>query len=118
MSSQPDAPGSGLYQHERTHVWQNRAFGPMFTLTYVGWMAVWLLPGVIAAAVRKVSTREAVENYCYYNNPWETWAYLVGAGPRTGRGPLVWSDLAVLGWAIPFFAAAFAVAGLIVAKAW
>jgi len=95
-------PAPGLFNHERMHVCRTASSVRLFTLTYVGWMAVMFLPGVIAAAVRKVGVGQALENYCYYNNPWETWAYLIGAGPRSGRGPLIWSDLVVLGWAIPF----------------
>lgn len=101
MSNLSDPPGIPLYHHERTHVWQNRIFGPLFTLTYLGWMVVWLIPGVIAAIVTRDA--EAIQSWCYYNNPWETWAYLVGAGPRTGRHPLIWGDLAILGVSIPFF---------------
>jgi len=101
MSNLKVGPGAPLFRHERTHVWQNRAFGPLFTLTYLGWMAIWLVPGCIAA----IATRdgEAIQSWCYYNNPWETWAYLVGAGPRKGRHPLIWSDLVILGISIPFF---------------
>jgi len=104
MSNLPDLPGATLYSHERTHVWQNRIFGPMFTLTYLGWMAVWAIPGIIAAIVTRDA--EAIQSWCYYNNPWETWAYIVGAGPRTGRHPLIWGDLVILGLSIPFFAGA------------
>ncbi len=103
MSNLSDGPGTGLYYHERTHVWQNRGFGPLFTLTYLGWMAAWVIPGAIAAiATRDV---EAIQSFCYYNNPWETWAYLVGAGPRTGRHPLIWGDVVILILSIAFFGA-------------
>jgi hypothetical protein len=99
--SGPDEDHDTLYYHERTHVWQNRVFGPFFTLTYLGWMALWLIPGVIAAIATKDGN--AIEAWCYYNNPWETWAYIVGAGPRTGRHPLIWGNLAILLISIPFF---------------
>ena len=101
MSNLTDGPGIPLFHHERTHVWQNRAFGPLFSLTYLGWMALWFVPGAIAAMATKDA--EAIQSWCYYNNPWETWAYLVGAGPRTGRHPLIWGDLVILGISIPFF---------------
>jgi len=101
MSNLQDGPGIPLYHHERTHVWQNRCFGPLFSLTYLGWMVVWFIPGAIAAIATKDA--EAIQSWCYYNNPWETWAYLVGAGPRTGRHPLIWSDLVILLISIPFF---------------
>jgi hypothetical protein len=114
MSNLRDAPGVPLYHHERTHVWQNRAFGPLFTLTYLGWMAIWVIPGAIAAMVTKDA--EAIQSWCYYNNPWETWAYLVGAGPRTGRHPLIWGDIVILLLSIPFFAGAIAFMVWIVAE--
>jgi hypothetical protein len=116
MSNLQDGPGIPLYHHERTHVWQNRAFGPLFSLSYLGWMAVWIIPGAIAAIVTKDA--EAIQSWCYYNNPWETWAYLVGAGPRTGRHPLIWGDLMVLLLSIPFFGGLIALFVWIVLQAW
>src|SRR6266496_2184568 len=103
MSNLKDGPDQGLFHHERTHVWQNRAFGPLFSLSYLAWMAVWIIPAAIAAIVTKDA--EAIMAWCYYNNPWETWAYLVGAGPRTGPGrpSQVWGDLVILLLSIPFF---------------
>ncbi|HEY6231056.1 MAG TPA: hypothetical protein VIW64_07325 [Pyrinomonadaceae bacterium] len=101
MSNLQDGPGIPLYHHERTHVWQNRCFGPLFSLTYLGWMVLWVVPGGVAAIATQDA--EAIQSWCYYNNPWETWAYLVGAGPRTGRHPLIWSDLVILLISIPFF---------------
>jgi hypothetical protein len=116
MSNLQDTPGAGLYHHERTHVWQNRIFGPLFSLTYLGWMVVWFVPGAIAA----IATRdaEAIQSWCYYNNPWETWAYLVGAGPRTGRHPLIWGDLAILLISIPFFGLVIGLFVIVIRKVW
>lgn len=104
MSSLSDAYPAPLYRHERTHVWQNRIFGPLFTLSYLGWMALWVIPAAIAAIVTKDS--EAFDAWCYFNNPWEVWAYLVGAGPRTGgdRPKLVWGNLVMLILSIVYFA--------------
>ena len=118
MSSLKDGPGIPLYHHERTHVWQNRAFGPLFTLTYLGWMALWIIPAGIAAIVTKDA--EAIDAWCYFNNPWETWAYLVGAGPRTGTGrpKLVWGDLVILILSIPFFGGVIALLIWIVTEVW
>jgi hypothetical protein len=116
MSNLPDAPGVPLYHHERTHVWQNRCFGPLFTLTYLGWMVLWFVPGAIAAIVTKDA--EAMQSWCYYNNPWETWAYLVGAGPRTGRHALIWGDLVILGVSIPFFIGIISLFIWIATKVW
>lgn len=118
MSNLKVAPGGKktLYHHERTHVWQNRAFGPLFTLSYLGWMAVWIIPALIAAAAKKDS--KAIDAWCYYNNPWETWAYLVGAGPRTGRHSLIWSDLVILLLSLPFFAGMISLLAWAASEAW
>lgn len=116
MSNLPDAPGVPLYYHERTHVWQNRCFGPLFSLTYLGWMALWFVPGAIAAMATKDA--EAIQSWCYYNNPWETWAYLVGAGPRTGRHPLIWGDIVILLISIPFFIGVIILFGWIALQVW
>jgi ABC-type multidrug transport system fused ATPase/permease subunit len=116
MSNLPDAPGVPLYHHERTHVWQNRAFGPLFSLSYLGWMGLWVIPGAIAAIITRDA--EAIQSWCYFNNPWETWAYLVGAGPRTGRHPLIWSDLVILLLSIPFFGLAIALIVWIALEVW
>jgi hypothetical protein len=117
-SSLPDAEGTSLYDHEHTHVWQNRAFGPLFILTYIGWMVVMFIPSLIAGAARSVGLGEAIEDWCYYDNPWETWAYLVGAGPRVGRSVLIWSDGLVLAIAIPFFLASLALGLLFALRVW
>jgi hypothetical protein len=110
---------SGLFRHENTHVLQNRIFGPLFTLTYLGWMAILFIPGLIAGAVKQnASVGAGIERFCYYNNPWEAWAYRVGAGPRPTSQPLVWSDLVVLLVSIPFIAGVVALMVLIVVKAW
>ena len=118
MSSLSDAYPTPLYRHERTHVWQNRGFGPLFTLSYLGWMALWVIPAAIAAIVKK--DKEAFDAWCYYNNPWETWAYLVGAGPRTGAGrpKLVWGNVVILILSIPYFAGVIALMIWIVLQVW
>ncbi|MGH9879963.1 MAG: hypothetical protein ACRD6N_00905 [Pyrinomonadaceae bacterium] len=118
MSSLRDGPGIPLYHHERTHVWQNRVFGPLFSLSYLGWMALWVIPAAIAAIVTK--DKEAFDSWCYFNNPWETWAYLVGAGPRTGPGrpKLVWGDLVILLLSIPFFGGFISLFIWIVLQVW
>lgn len=122
MSTLPDAPGTSLYIHERTHVRQNRIFGPLFTLSYVAWAVIMFVPAAIAAAARSAGFGETVEAWSYYNNPWETWAYKVGenngAGPRTDFGTHVWSDGLVIGVSVPFFAVVAIVAFLTVSTVW
>jgi hypothetical protein len=126
LKDAPSPPGEShntLYYHERTHVWQNRIFGALFALTYLGWMVVFALPALIGAIVLK--NLSTFESLCYYNNPWETWAYLVGAGPRTGRTddadrpiPWIWGNLAVLGVSIPFFIGVISLFVWIVSRVW
>ena len=62
--------------HEGVHVMQNRIFGPLYQLIYVGWM---MLFGVIGFFIWLVRDRQElwqiVETMAYYNNPFEFWAY-------------------------------------------
>jgi hypothetical protein len=126
LTTAPSASGethNTLYYHERTHVWQNRIFGPLFTLGSLIWMGIMSIPATIGAiALKNVHTFESM---CYYNSPWETWAYLVGAGPRTGRTddnnipiPWIWGNLTVLGVAIPFFLGVVSLFVWIVSQVW
>jgi hypothetical protein len=104
MSNLPDQPGTDLYRHERTHIWQNRAFGPFYTLTYIGWMIVWFIPGLIAGASTKrangtpVGAGVGIERFCYMNCPWEVWAYEVQGLDRSHLGgpELIWSAAPVV----------------------
>jgi hypothetical protein len=117
-----NGPGSALYIHESTHTLQNRVFGPLFTLSYLGWMGVMLIPGLIAGGTSGPGPAIGVERLCYFNNPWEAWAYGVGKGhggpSRTSWGSLIWSDLAVGLACIPFYAAAVAVVALAIGLTW
>jgi hypothetical protein len=127
MSNLDRSPGDDLYRHEKTHVWQNRAFGPMYTLTYVGWMLVWVIPALIVGIAKKgvAGLFAGPNNWCYFNCPWETWAYAVQGAPRTNiegvddiDRKMIWPAKYVIAWAIPFFALALFLAGLAVASAW
>jgi hypothetical protein len=108
MSNTDSGPGSALYAHERVHVWQNRTFGPLYTLTYLGWMLLMFIPGIIAGIVARAGVGTGIERYCYFNNPWEAWAYRTGhrhgASPRVNWGTLIWSDRLVLIVSLVFFA--------------
>ncbi len=81
-----------LLDHESVHILQNRIFGPIFTVTYVGWMivggVVGFLIGLGLAAAGKQSLGTSITDMAYVNNPWESWAYHVGGG--TERGVLAW----------------------------
>lgn len=122
MSELPNAPGTPLYAHERTHIGQNRVFGPLYPLSYVGWMVVMFVPGLLVGLFGKARVGEAIEAWCYYNNPWEAWGYKVqqdhGGGTRTAFGSLVWSDIAVLVVAVFYFAAALLLAAVLVLQVW
>jgi RHS repeat-associated protein len=73
-----------LLHHESLHIFQNRAFGPFYQLTYVAWMAVF---GVGVGSVRslwytaggeKYDWVDAFQDTGYFANPWEQWAYAHG----------------------------------------
>lgn len=127
MSNLSDGPGKDLFRHERTHVWQNRGFGPFFTLTYVGWMLVWIVPAAVAGVIVKGigGIVAGPNNWCYFNNPWETWAYAVQGVPRTnidgvddGDKKMIWPAKYVIAWSIPYFAIVTALAIFIVFSVW
>jgi hypothetical protein len=127
MSNLSEGPGDPLFRHERTHVWQNRAFGPLYTLTYIGWMLVWVVPAVIAGiivmGIRGIGA--GPNNWCYFNNPWEAWAYAVQEADRTsiiGVGEddrkMIWPARFVVAWAIPFFLVCIALTSFTAYKVW
>ena len=127
MSDLSDKPGADLYRHEMTHVWQDRAFGPMYTLTYLGWMAFWVVPSIIVGVpwVGLAGFKSGPKVWCYFNNPWEAWAYEVqGADRHNIRGvdaddkKLMWPGWLVILLGILFYAAAIVLAGLTVKAAW
>ena len=91
---------ASLWRHENLHVWQNRIFGPLFTLTYVGWMVLLFIPSLIVAGVTRSNVGDTIMALCYYNNPWEVWAYKVGGY----RAPFMkWSDPVVIVASILFY---------------
>jgi len=127
MSNLDEPPGGNLYRHERTHVWQNRAFGPMYTLTYVAWMVIWFVPAVVAgiAVQGAIGLVKGPNNWCYFNNPWETWAYAVQGAQRTGIDgvtaddcKMIWPAKFVIAWSVPFFAVATVLAVLTFITVW
>lgn len=63
--------------HEDQHVWQARALGPVYPITYVAWT---VLGGIAGAAIWLVRGRReplgrVVDSCAYYANPYEWWAY-------------------------------------------
>jgi hypothetical protein len=63
--------------HEDAHVWQARAFGPMYPLVYGAWFAGGALVGAVKWLVsdRSVPLSQKVDAYAYYRNPFEWHAY-------------------------------------------
>jgi RHS repeat-associated protein len=80
---------SDLVDHETLHVWQNRFFGPIFTVTYVAWMIVGALVGLALAPFTEQSWKDDVRDVAYTDNPWESWAY--GTGGDAKGGELSWA---------------------------
>jgi hypothetical protein len=64
-------------RHEGLHVWQNRIFGPIYQIVYVGWFALGTLTAVVTKIVRRNTPplKRLVETASYYDNPFEYWAY-------------------------------------------
>jgi hypothetical protein len=118
MSSNSSAEGSPLFSHENTHVWQNRLFGPLFTLSYIAWIIVFFLPGLVFGLVSGAGAGKGIENLCYYNNPWEVWAYAVQGFDRSRQGGGIWPGLAVGIVSLVFFPLFLAGAGRIAQRVW
>lgn len=122
MSDLSSGPPDPLWRHERTHVWQNRAFGPFFVLSYVGWAILLAVPGLIAGGRRAVGPFEGAQRLSYFNNPWEVWAYKVqkahGDNFREDQGELIWSDATMIGGSVVFAAVVLILAIVIVTAAW
>jgi len=116
-----NGPDSSLFRHESIHVLQNRIFGPFFTLTYLGWMAVLALPALIAGLImREVGVFKSMMWWCYYDCPWEVWAYgVANPGSRQDpRGVLCWSlPLAVI-MTVVILAPTMGLSALLVAHVW
>ena len=113
MSNLP-VHADGLLPHELLHVRQNRLFGPFYTLTYLAWMAVMLLPAV-AVGLYKGCATATVEDWCYTNNPWENWAYKYG-GWRDPRR--IWNAATIATTTMVFFLGVVSAALWVVWRVW
>jgi RHS repeat-associated protein len=69
-----------LLHHESLHIFQNRAFGPLFQLSYVAWVVVGGVIGAVASPFVKEDFGKAINDVAYDDNPWEYWAYQHGGG--------------------------------------
>ncbi len=84
----PDA-GSDLLHHETLHITQSRIFGPIYQVTYVAWLVVGAIVGLIASPFVDQSVGQSIRDMAYSNNPWERWGYHVG-GSDGRAGELKW----------------------------
>ena len=109
-----NVPAHNLVRHERQHVLQNRLFGLLYTLTYIGWIALMLVPA-LATGAAKGSPGRRIEDWCYLNNPWELWAYTQG-GWRDPRR--LWSGAVQTVTAVLFFLIALAAVLWVVRHVW
>jgi hypothetical protein len=84
-------------RHEDLHIWQNRAFGPLYPAAYAAWSVVGTLVGVLTWVARRGEPGlvRLVETAAYYDNPFEFWAY-----KRDGRWEANRAD-PVLKWRRP-----------------
>jgi len=82
--------------HEDVHVWQQRVFGPLYPIAYLGWF----IGGVLISVVRRALSRNEAElsteidRFAYYRNPFEWHAYTCDANwPPHGVDPRsVWAE--------------------------
>ncbi len=65
----------GLLDHESLHVWQSRAFGPIFQAVYALWTVGGTVAGVVQSLLGYGSIDQNVVKLAYESNPWEVWAY-------------------------------------------
>lgn len=83
ISNMRGRSNTDLLDHETFHITQNRIFGPAFQITYVAWLAVGALVGLIAAPFYDQSVGQTITDMAYSNNPWERWGYHFGGGDRS-----------------------------------
>ncbi len=82
-----------LVDHETSHLHQQRIFGPILMLTFLVWLIVGSLVGLLLGLRIRQPLAQSIMDIAYYNNPWETWAYRAH-GPFKGQhhgGRLSWS---------------------------
>jgi len=120
MSNLTDGFGVPLFHHERTHVWQNRIFGPLFPLSYLGWLILFGLIGGLVGLATGAGFGGGAEKWGYFNNPWEVWSYAVqsalGDTFRADQGRLIWGNVAVIMVSVLYFLAVLALVALIISN--
>lgn len=88
-----------LFDHELLHAYQSRVWGPLFTVGYLLWMAITLLPGLLVGAVVGVGS-DGLRLWTYENNPHETLAYVLGGSRNTKART---ADEAIMLWSTPLW---------------
>lgn len=71
-----------MFSHELLHAYQNRFWGPLYTVGAVMWMTTALVPGLLVGAVVGAGG-DGVRLWSYENNPHETIAYVLGGSRNT-----------------------------------
>lgn len=81
-----------IKRHEALHVWQNRWFGPLYQIGYVGWLMGAGVVGLVVAAIRRKDIWSTIETFAYFDNPFEYWAYKNDEywPPRDAHQSFVW----------------------------
>jgi hypothetical protein len=118
-------PGDSLYEHEQVHVFQNRLFGPLFWMTYFGWLILFGFIGSIVWLIRRNAVNAWGTPYAsaipmwwgYFNNPWELWAYTKNPDGRLWNLPNQQPVMA-LDWPLPFKVIAVAVGMALLGGLW
>ncbi len=87
--------------HEMLHTYQNRVLGPMYTISYLLWMAMAFLPAVVAGLMSG-NGFNAIYAWCYVDNPFEAMAYAIGGGPGVVF-PLRWDAAMWIIVSVPFY---------------
>jgi hypothetical protein len=88
-----------MAEHEMVHVWQSRIFGPLFPISYAGWMVGGFFAGTGYWLFHpEQNWYSLVETAAYYDNPWEVMAYANQHNwpPSMANPALVWPS-----WANP-----------------
>lgn len=91
----------GVFWHELAHTYQNRIAGPWFTLGYLIWMLVSLLPALFVGLVTG-NGGDGIYAWCYADNPYEALGYAIGGNPGIAA-LLKWSLPMWIGVSIPFY---------------
>ena len=104
--------GHSYESHEAAHVLQHFIAGPIYPLSHAAWMAVMVVPGIIAGAIAR-TVGKGITDFAYFNNPWEVIAYAFAGTRNDGdlKQPLIFNDVAA--WIVGLIWILGATAGLV-----